>query len=95
MVPLLLARRNGLDTVGVVSVGGSIGQPAGSGRAVAVTARSTAGGAGALGIVRVATWAATAVAFRSRSIGRGGRRRTRRVRIGGSAGCLRANGLRV
>lgn len=60
-----------LDTVGVVSVGGSVRQPAGCGRAVAVTARSTAGGCGALGIVRVATGAATAVPFRGRRIGRG------------------------
>lgn len=85
MVPLLLVCRNGLDTVGVVSVAGSVGQATGSGRAVAVTARSTAGGAGALGIVRVATRAAAAAAFRGRSVGRGGRRRARRVWIGGRA----------
>lgn len=62
-----------LDTVRVVPVGGSMWQPTGSSRAVAVTTWSSAGGGGALGIVRVATGAATAVTFRGRSVGRGGR----------------------
>lgn len=78
-----------------MSVGGSVWETAGCGRAVAVAARSTAGGRGALGTVRVATGAATAVALRGRRVARRGCRRTRRVRIGTGAARLRANGLRV
>lgn len=84
-----------LDTVRVVSVGGSVRQPAGSGGAVAVATRAGTGRGGALGIVRVSTGSAAAVALRSRRVARRRGRRPVRVRIGGRAAGLRANRLRV
>lgn len=84
-----------LDTIRVVSVGGSVRQPAGSGRAVAVATRSGTGGGGALGTVRVSTGSAAAVTLRGRRVARRRGRRPGRVRIGGRAAGFRADRLRV
>lgn len=84
-----------LDTIRVVSVAGSVGQPAGSGRAVAVATWSAAGGGGALGIVRVAAWAATAIALRGGRVARSRGRRTGAVWVRGARGFRARNRLRV
>lgn len=84
-----------LDTVRVVSEGGSVRQPAGSGRAVAVATWSGTGGGGALGTVRVSTGSTAAVTLRGRRVARRRGRRPGRVRIGGRAAGFRADRLRV